>query len=314
MAIGDRAGRRAALLLAAASLGACATAGLWGAPMLADGRAPVAARTTAAAAPTSGGPHSVPARPSAPASSRPDARPDLTAALAPLVAGMPQDSLSVAALDVTTGQRVTWGASGGMAAASVFKLLLLEGYLLQNQDRGQQPGEGEPDELAAMIENSDNDAADAVYEALDGSGGVTSTLRRLGLSSTVLGADDHWGLSTTSAADQLTLLDDLVSPNSPLSAASRAYALQLTSNVEADQRWGVGAAADPGTQFANKNGWLNVDDDGGRWVVSSVGVIQAHGDRMLLAVLTQHDSDLDSGIALVEQVSRAVAAALAPRH
>ena len=40
-------------------------------------------------------------------------------------------------------------------------------------------------------------------------------------------------------------------------------------NVEADQRWGVGVAADPGTDFANKNGWLNIDDDNGLWAVTA---------------------------------------------
>ena len=34
-------------------------------------------------------------------------------------------------------------------------------------------------------------------------------------------------------------------------------------NVEADQRWGVGAAADKGSRFANKNGWLSIDDSNG---------------------------------------------------
>jgi hypothetical protein len=82
------------------------------------------------------------------------------------------------------------------------------------------------------------------------------------------------------------------------------------TNVEPDQRWGVGAAADPGTDFANKNGWLGVDDDDGLWVVSSVGLIEVGGHHVLLAVLTQHDADLTDGIHLVQSLSRTVASAL----
>lgn len=234
----------------------------------------------------------------------------LAAEAAGLTAGRPASSVSIAAIDTTTGTRVGWGAGSGMTAASVFKLLLLEGALLQNQDHDQLPGDGEADALTAMIENSDNDAADRVYAAIGGHAGVTATLDRVGLPATVLGPDDQWGLSTTSAADQLTLLTDLVSAQSPLSSVSRTYALQLMANVEADQRWGVGVATDPGTTFANKNGWLDVDDDDGRWAVSSVGVIQVSGHQVLLAVLTQHDADLSDGTALVESLSRAAATAL----
>jgi beta-lactamase class A len=197
-----------------------------------------------------------------------------------------------------------------MPAASVFKLTLLECYLLSNQERGQQPGYGALDALTAMIEDSDNDAADGVYAALGGDDGVSSRMGRLDMSSTVLGPHYQWGLSTTTAADQATLLTNLVSPGSPLSAASRSLAVGLMNNVESDQRWGVGAAADNGTEFANKNGWLNVDADEGRWVVSSVGLIQVGGRQVLLAVLTQHDADLADGTELVQSLSQAVATAL----
>lgn len=197
-----------------------------------------------------------------------------------------------------------------MTIASVFKLLLLEGYLLQNQDRGQPPGDGAADGLAAMVENSDNGAADRVYAALGGQTGVIPMLRRLGLSGTALDADGQWGLSTTGAADQLTALTNLVSSQGPLSSASRTYALGLMDDVESDQRWGVGAAADPGTDVANKNGWLDVDADGGRWATNSVGVIEVDGHQVLLVVLTQHDTDLADGIQLVETVSKTVATSL----
>ena len=66
-------------------------------------------------------------------------------------------------------------------------------------------------------------------------------------------------------------------------------------NVESDQRWGVGVTADAGTDFANKNGWLGVDDDNGLWLVNSTGVVTINGQQVLMVVLTQHDSDFQSG-------------------
>lgn len=304
---------RAVSALAAATLAAGLVGALGGAAVRAQARALV---SPSAATPRPGARPASPARivPSgggaAAGSAADDAQAAVAAAVAPFAAGRPADSVSVAALDTTTGVRVGWGADAGMTTASVIKLLLLEGYLLQDQDTGRAPGDGHADGLAAMVENSDNDAADQVYAALGGRAEVTALLHRLGLAATVLDAQDRWGLSTTSAADQLIVLTDLVSKESPLSSASRAYALALMSNVESDQRWGVGAAADPGTDFANKNGWLDVDDDGGRWVASSVGVLQVGGHQVLLAVLTQHDTDLADGVEVVELLSRTVAATL----
>lgn len=312
MRVRDTAARRAALGLAVAALAAGLAGGLWETPLRAGVSALVShtpagqtspAATSQAARPSAAAPAPAPS----PAS---DAQAAVAAAMAGLAAGRPPGSISVAALDTATGTRLAWGETSGMTAASVFKLLLLEGYLLQDQDRGLAPGDDRGAALTAMVENSDNDAADEVYAALGGRPGVASMLHRLGLSATVLDPQDQWGLSTTSAADLLTALTALVSPQSPLSAASRAYALQLLSDVEPDQRWGVGAAGDPGAGFANKNGWLDVDTDGGRWVVSSVGVVQVGGHQVLMAVLTQHDSDLADGTRLVESASQAVATAL----
>jgi beta-lactamase class A len=320
MRIGLTTGKRMAVGLALAAVAAGTLSSPWGAAVRADARALVAGQPPSRAAlATPTGPTRKPDTPSAPTGSAADrAQAALDAAVPGLVAGRPADSVSIVGTDETSGVSVRWGASTVMPAASVFKLTLLECYLLSNQERGQQPGDGAPDALTGMIENSDNDAADTVYAALGGDGGVSSRMSRLGLSSTVLGPHYQWGLSTTSGDDQARMLSNLVSPESPLSAASRAYAVGLMTNVESDQRWGVGAAADPGTEVANKNGWLNVDDDGGRWVVSSVGLIEVGGRHVLLAVLTQHDSDFTDGIELVQSLAQTVATALrgatAPSH
>lgn len=305
-------GRRAAVGLAVASVVAGMLASPWGGAVRAQLRAAVEdapARHAAAAAPRTAirAPGAAPAPTGSPAER---AQAALDAVVPGLLAGRPADSVSVVGTDVHSGLSARWGARTAMPAASVFKLTLLECFLLSSQERGLQPDGGAPDAVTRMIENSDNDAADQIYAELGGDDGVSSRMRRLGMSSTVLGAHYQWGLSTTDAADQSALLTNLVSPASPLSAASRAYALSLMTNVEPDQRWGVGAAADPGTQFANKNGWLNVDDDAGRWVVSSVGLVQVSGRPVLMAVLTQHDADLADGIHLAESLSRALATAL----
>jgi len=218
----------------------------------------------------------------------------------------------VAAVNLDTGAAADVGATSGMTTASVVKLQLLETLLLEHQASGTTLTDAEDDAATAMIEHSDNDAAESVFWYDGGRATIVSHEAALGLSTTltVPGSDDYWGLTTTSAAQQLVLLHDLVDSGSPLDAKSRAYALGLMREVEADQAWGVSAAADHGTDTALKNGWLGVDDDGGRWAVNSVGVVTVDGDTLLIAVMTQHDDDYASGVSRVETLARAAAAAV----
>jgi beta-lactamase class A len=220
-----------------------------------------------------------------------------------MTAGMPAGSVSIAALDSVTGARYDYGATADMTMGSVAKLLVLEACLLQQQDERRAAAEWELEDLAAMMVNSDNDAADELYAALGGDPGMTTAIQRLGLTSTTVQAADHWGLGTTSATDQLRLLQQLVGTGSSLLAPSQDFALGLMRAVEDDQRWGVGAVADPGSSFANKNGWLGLDDDDGRWLVNSVGVLSVRGHQVLMVVLTQHDEDVAEGIDLTESLA-----------
>ncbi len=213
----------------------------------------------------------------------------------------------MAALNLSTGASYQWGATSGMDTGSIVKLYILETLLLQEQNSG---GLSESEQATAttMIENSDNDAAETLFEDIGGRDALIAANSTLGLTSTTPGPSDYWGLTQTSAADYITLLKNLTeTTGSPLTATSQAYVLGLMRNVESDQRWGVGVTADAGTDFANKNGWLGVDDDGGLWLVNSTGVVTIDGQTVLMAVLTQHDSDFQSGINLVESLAQALA-------
>ena len=199
-----------------------------------------------------------------------------------------------------------------MVTASVVKLDLLEVLLLQHQRAGTALDTDEDADAMTMIEHSDNSAAKSVFEDIGGRDALTAANPDLGVStaSTVPGQSDYWGLTTTSAADQVVLVQNLTGPDSPLSEAAQSYALGLLRNVESDQTWGATAAADPGTTEAVKNGWLDVDDDDGRWAVNSDALITVDGDLIAISVLTQHNDDEQSGITLVESLAKIAADAV----
>ncbi len=136
-----------------------------------------------------------------------------------------------------------------------------------------------------MIDDSDNAAATALWDAAEGAPGILAGNAVLGLHATLPPWDGAWGLTTTTVADQLRLLADLVSPRSPLSATARAYELGLLRDVEPAQVWGVTAAAAAGTRPAVKNGWLPAGPDG-TWVINSIGVVGRAGRILLIVVLS----------------------------
>jgi hypothetical protein len=216
------------------------------------------------------------------------------ASVAAVIAAAPAGGVSVAVRDMTTGRQYGAGAVRGMVEASVAKVQILETMLLQYSG----PLSGAvADSAEDMIEHSSNDAADDCFADLGGRDDFLAAEPKLGLSlmNTVPGPGYLWGLTTTSAAEQVTLLADLVDPASPLTAPARQYGLALMRQVEADQRWGVPEVADPRTVAANKNGWLAIDADDDRWAVNSNGIVSVHGHELLVSVLTQHNLDFATG-------------------
>lgn len=239
----------------------------------------------------------------------------VTNALGRLAKQLPAGGVSVAAVNTKTGAHFSFGATGGMRTASVAKLFLLEEVLLQHQDEGTPLSDEELGLATPMIENSDNTAEYSLFLEAGGRDAMVDAFRRLGLKHTVPGYSDPV-LTTTSATDGITVLRNLV-PGGALNAYSRSIALRLMRNVESDQRWGVSAVADPGSVVALKNGWLSVDNDNdasenddGRWVVSSVGIVTVHGQQVLLSAFTQHGPDYASGVRLVEALVRAITPAV----
>jgi len=153
-----------------------------------------------------------------------------------------------------------------------------------------------------MIRNSDNDATTTLFARLGRAKAVSRSNTRLGLTNTVV--NSAWGLTRTTADDQVTLLAKLIDTSGPLDPKSRKLASSLMTAVEADQRWGVSAAARPGEHVALKNGWDTRTADHGLWVVNSLGRIFDDDVNVSMAVLSHGHRTLPAGITVVEKVAK----------
>jgi hypothetical protein len=193
--------------------------------------------------------------------------------------------------------------------ASIVKVDILAALLLRHQHAGTHPSAYQRSLATAMIEDSDNDAATALWDAIGGASGLASANRTLGLRGTDGGPDELWGLTQTTPGDQLTLLRDVFDGDgSPLSSASRTYIQGLMGSVTAGQRWGVSAADSDDAGYALKNGWLQRTATG-LWDINSIGEVTYHGRHLLIAVLSSGQPSESGGIDLVEDTAVAVAKA-----
>ncbi len=233
----------------------------------------------------------------------------LTAAVAPMVRD-DDGQVAVAVDDLSSGADAAYSGTQEFMTASIVKVDILATLLYQAQQSGQ-PLTPETEALATtMIENSNDDAASELYDEAGGAVGIDQANQVFGLGATTVGTAGYWGLTSTTVDDQILLLRQVFTRPSVLTVESQDYIQDLMSQVEADQLWGVPAAADAGTPFMVKNGWLPSGTTG-LWEINSIGEVVHDGQRMLIAVLSEGNATEDSGISLVQTVAEAAAGAMA---
>src|SRR5258708_34344891 len=119
-----------------------------------------------------------------------------------------------------------------------------------------------------------------------------------------------WGLTKTTALDEVRLIRSFAYPNSLLSSHDREYGLHLMENVESGQAWGVSGGVPAGVTIALKNGWLPLANSG--WQINSIGWVPGPGRDYVLAILSNRAPGYQYGIETVNAISRQVFAALRP--
>ena len=214
-----------------------------------------------------------------------------------------------AVYDVRTGQSWRLGDGPAQDEASVVKVNILETLLDEGDGDGLPAGDQGP--ARQMIEDSDNDAATALWYAAGGEPGLSAYDAKAGLTRTTPSTCVEcagfpwpgWGLTTTVPDDQITLLKRIVMPNPLLTSADRSYALSLLENVTPDQAWGVSGGVPVGVTVALKNGWLPLNDANTDWQVNSEGWVSGDGRDYLVSVLTTGNPDEQYGIDTINAIS-----------
>jgi len=225
--------------------------------------------------------------------------------------------ITAAVYDKRTGR--TWVFHRGIRqdTASIVKVEIM-GTALWEAQNGTPLSAAERALMPLMIENSDNTAATEMLADVGGPSAVQRFDRRAGLFDTIPSRQKYipgstlpgWGLTTTTAFDEVRLVSRFAYPNSVLTTASRQYGLKLMEHVESDQAWGVSGGNYgllPGATVALKNGWLphqlTTDSD---WQINSIGWVSGHGRDYVLAVLTDHSLTEAYGIDTIDTIARSI--------
>jgi len=216
---------------------------------------------------------------------------------------------AVSVYDRVTGVYCLYNGSTHFDSASIVKAIIMAALLRWHQQTDTPLSSWEKSEAALMIEQSDNDAATALWDEL-GMDNLQHFLNLAGMGETQLGQDGEWGLTQVTAHDEMLLLKLLTAPNSVLDAASRSYQLGLMGQVTSWEAWGVTAGTPSGVTWHVKNGWL---PDATGWHINSIGTFSGHGKDYMIAVLsdnTDMNDDEQYGINTIEDVARLVQADL----
>jgi hypothetical protein len=246
-----------------------------------------------------------------PATARPPARakhakagsgPFVTAAMRAFLATRSGD-ITAAAYNVDTQRLFLYRPQAYGDDASIAKVDILATALYAAQEDHTTLSATQQELATAAIEESDNDAAQDLWQDDGGNAGIAAFNAKVGMTQTILDPEGAWGLYESTARDQIRLLEHLALPNRVLSGASRSYELGLMHDVEVAQDWGVSSGVLAPATVALKNGWLPLGEG---WEINSIGSVTGRYRDYLIAVLTSENPSMGYGVATIAGISQLV--------
>jgi beta-lactamase class A len=218
------------------------------------------------------------------------------------------DKVAAAVFDEQTGRTWLFHNTDVQDTASIVKVDILATLLNEERPAGSLPGPQVEETAAEMIEESDNEAATELWEDVGAPAAVRYFDHELGMDETAPSLClvcrgfvwPGWGLTTTTALDQVTLLRDLVLPNKWLSRNQRQWVLGLMEHIVSYERWGISDGVPGDVLVALKNGWVPLPS--GAWQINTIGWVDGEGRDYIAAVLTTGNPTEQYGIDTVNAV------------
>ncbi|QQE78149.1 serine hydrolase [Alicyclobacillus sp. SO9] len=215
-----------------------------------------------------------------------------------------QSQVSVAIFNAKTGKTLTYHPSQRYDTASIVKATIMADLLYQSQKNHKPLSKEEQSLMTPMIEVSSNQAASKLWNTAGAARGIGQFVHSVGMNHTTPGQNGYWGLTTTTALDEVDLMKLFAFPNHVLDYTSRQYGLSLMRHVVGWEDWGVSTGAKGKVVVALKNGWVPTAKS--HWHVNSIGFIDGDGRDYVIAVMSEENPSEQYGIQTVDKVSQMI--------
>jgi beta-lactamase class A len=229
----------------------------------------------------------------------------LSTSLASYLAGR-GNNIGMYVYDITRGVMYSYNPNGLFIMASSSKVPLMVSYLEWIEGQHRSPNGSEQATMTAMIEHSDNNAAQYIYDTLGDAAGERHYMQGWGITNYTPNPYG-WGWASWSPSDMQHVLY-LLQSGQVLNASDRTFALYLMNHIESDQQFGVGDSAPNGAQFWMKNGWVVGPDN--TWWVNSSGIVKVGNETYIVTVYNGKLGSYQQGVNIVNHVCGAVGEAL----
>lgn len=221
------------------------------------------------------------------------------------------DLLGLAVRDRRTGATYSYRGDFATQSASIAKVMIVLLALRKSRAEGTELTFEQYGLASEAIINSDNDAADALWEWVGGRTAYTALASELGLPNTH--GDDRsefWSWTNTTPDDQRALVDALVDGSDAIDVDDRLYLLDLMGKTNAEQTWGVGHDRGGHVRVQMKNGWVQFRSLDDLWAVNSIGHVVGDGRDYTAAIMTRM-ATFDEGRTLVDALGARLFAVMA---
>jgi hypothetical protein len=209
--------------------------------------------------------------------------------------------------DLTRGYYYTYNMNGQFITGSSIKVFIMSAFFHMIEQQGREPTATETGWLTIMIENSDNDAATALYNEIGRAAGMNRFLQQVGITD-FQPDNESWGYSLITPLAMVHLLT-MLHDGKILNDNHRRQAFYWMTHIEIDQRNGACLTAPAGTSFcAMKDGWLPGPD--GYWAANSSGIITVGQETYIMSVYTNGQDALADNWDILNHVYGVVASVL----
>lgn len=209
----------------------------------------------------------------------------------------PNVDIAVYDLKQATTIHFTKGHLNSSYTASIVKVGILVQLLHQHPNISQ----ANKKIAAKMIKNSDNTAATILFNKIGRAKGLQKLYRNLKMTHSF--ADRRWGMTRTTALDQIKLLKQIYTKNSYITPANQKYIKNLMQHVNRNQRWGLPKKFTRDTQLYVKDGWLPLKKGA---VINSLSYVKNNQSAYLLVILSNRDSSQNAGFNMLNRVGQTV--------